>query len=152
MLVMVRALPYYILDITYFIPPKHIFKLFNVLHMFYITKPLLSIQKFYRDNHVYFEFHTSMFYVNDLITIKVLLSSQSSDGLNVLSKSFATSIPQVYWSPCIFVTVDLWHHHLGHPTSCILNLLVSKNKLVCTSRRSLTQCQACLLDKSLRLS
>jgi hypothetical protein len=37
---------------------------------------------------------------------------------------------------------------LGHPTPCILNLLVSSNKIVCTSRRSLTQCQACPLGKS----
>jgi hypothetical protein len=132
--------------------PKHIFKLYNVLHVLYITKPLLSIQKFCRDNHVYFEFHTSVFYVKDLITNEVLLYSQSSDGLYILSESFVMSIPQAYWSPCISVTVDLWHHRLGHPTSCILNLLISKNKLVCTSRRSLTQCQACPLSKSLRLS
>jgi hypothetical protein len=31
-------------------------------------------------------------------------------------------------------------------------LLVSKNKLICTSRRSLVQCQACLLGKSSHFS
>jgi hypothetical protein len=31
-------------------------------------------------------------------------------------------------------------------------LLVSKNKIMCTSRCSLVQCQACLLGKSSRLS
>jgi hypothetical protein len=51
----------------------------------YITKPLLSVQKFCRDNHVYFEFHASMFNVKDLITKEVLFSGQSNDGLYVLS-------------------------------------------------------------------
>jgi hypothetical protein len=36
--------------------PKCIFKLSTILHMPYITKPLLFIEKFYRDNNVYFEF------------------------------------------------------------------------------------------------
>jgi histone deacetylase 1/2 len=62
------------------------------------------------------------------------------------------SVPQAFWSPCISVTADLWHRRLGHPTPHILNLLVSENKIVCTSRRSLTQCQACPLGKSSRLS
>jgi len=41
---------------------KCAFILSNVLHVPYITKPLLSIQKFYGDNNVYFEFHTYVFY------------------------------------------------------------------------------------------
>jgi histone deacetylase 1/2 len=68
-----------------------------------------------------------------------------------LSESSATSIPQTYWSLCVSATADLWHRRLGHPTSCILNLLVSKNKIVCTSRHSLAQCQACPLGTSSRL-
>jgi len=62
------------------------------------------------------------------------------------------SIPQAFWSPCISATADLWHRHLGHSTPRILNLLVSGNKIICISRRSLTQCQACLLGKSSCLS
>jgi len=79
--------------------PKRIFTLSNVLHVPYITKPLLSVQKFYRDNHVYFEFHDSLFYVKDIIIEEVLLSSQSNDGHYVLSESSATSVPQASWSP-----------------------------------------------------
>ena len=41
---------------------------------------------------------------------------------------------------------------IGLFVSHATNLLVSKNKIVCTSRRSLAQCQACLLGKSSRLS
>jgi len=127
--------------------PKRMFTLSNVLHVPHITKPLLSVQKFCHDNHVYFEFHASMFYVKDLVTKEVLLSGQSHDGLYVLSESSATLVPQAFWSHCISATADLWHRRLGHPTPCIFNLLVSGNKIVCTSRRSLTQCQACPLGK-----
>jgi hypothetical protein len=53
--------------------PKHTFTLSNVLHVPHITKPLLSVHKFYCDNNVYFKFHTSVFYVKDLTTKVVLL-------------------------------------------------------------------------------
>jgi len=132
--------------------PKHTFTLSNILHVPHITKPLLYVQKFCRDNNVYFEFHASLFYVKDLTTKAMLLSGQSNDGLYVLSESSATTIPQAYWSLCNSTIVDLWHHRLGHPTSYIFNLLVFKNKIMCISRRSLVQCQACLLGKSSCLS
>ena len=132
--------------------PKRLFTLTNVLRVPHITKPLLSVQKFCRGNHVYFEFHDSVFYVKDLITKEVLLSGRSHDGLYVLSESSATSVPQAFWSPCIFATADLWHRRLGHLTPRILNLLVSDNKIICMSRRSFTQCQAFPLGKSSRLS
>jgi len=120
-----------------------------VLH---ITKPLLSIQKLYHDNHVYFEFHVSIFYVKDLITKEVLLSGHSNDGLYILSEFSATSVPQAFWPPCISATADLWHRRLGHPTPHILDLLISSNKIVCTSRRSFAQRQAFPLGKSSCLS
>ena len=132
--------------------PKCMFTLSNVLHVPHITKPLLSVQQFCRDNHVYFEFHDSMFYVKDLITKEVLLSGQGHDGLYVLFESSTTSVPQDFWSLSISTTADLWHNRLGHPTPRIFNLLVSGNKIVCTSRRSLTHCQACPLGKSFHLS
>jgi len=97
----------------------HSFTLSNVLHVPAITKPLLSVQKFCLDNNVYLEFHPRVFYVKDLNTHEVLLLGQSKDGLYVLTKSFITSVPQAYWSPCTFAFVDLWHCRLGHPTSCI---------------------------------
>ncbi|KAJ6969913.1 hypothetical protein NC653_034466 [Populus alba x Populus x berolinensis] len=116
--------------------PKRLFTLTNVLRVPHITKPLLSVQKFYRDNHVYFEFHDSVFYVKDLVTKEVLLSGRSHDGLYVLSESSATSVPQAFWSPCISATADLWHRRLGkssrlslrpmgHKTSTPLELIFS---------------------------
>jgi hypothetical protein len=71
---------------------KRIFKLSNILYVPHITKPLLYVHKFYRDDNVYFKFHASVFYFKDLITKEVLLSDQSNVGLYVLFESFATSI------------------------------------------------------------
>jgi hypothetical protein len=53
---------------------KRTFTLSNVLHVPHITKPLLSVYKFYCDNNIYFEFHAFVFYVKDLTTKVVLLS------------------------------------------------------------------------------
>jgi hypothetical protein len=93
-----------------------------------------------------------MFYFKDLITKEVLLFGQSNDGFYVLSESSAISVPQAFWSPCISVTANSWHRCLGHPTPRMLDLLVSNNKIVCTSRHSLAQCQAYPLGKSSHLS
>jgi hypothetical protein len=124
--------------------PNHyyLFKNYVVIIMFILSFMLIC---------VYFKFHAYVFYVKDLITKEILLSDQSNDGFYVLSESSAMSIPQAFWFPCLFMTVDLWHRHLGHPTPYILNLLVSNNKIVCISMCSLAWCQACLLGKSLRL-
>jgi hypothetical protein len=67
--------------------PKRTFTLSNVLHVLHITKPLLYVQKFYRDNNIYFEFHAFVFYIKDLTIKAVLLSGQSNDNLYVLSES-----------------------------------------------------------------
>jgi hypothetical protein len=53
--------------------PERVFTLSNVLHVPHIIKPLLSVQKIYRDNNIYFEFHASVFYVKDLTTKAMLL-------------------------------------------------------------------------------
>ncbi|XP_073266435.1 uncharacterized protein [Populus alba] len=53
----------------------------------------------------------------DLITKEVLFSGQSRDGLYVLSESSATSIPEAFLSTFVSSTADVWHRHLGHPSS-----------------------------------
>jgi hypothetical protein len=93
-----------------------------------------------------------VFYVKDLNTHAVLLSGQSKDGLYALTKYSITSVPQTYWSPCISASADLWHPRLGHSTSCIFQLIVSKNKIICNTKRLNFQCQSCPLGKSSRLS
>jgi len=45
---------------------KCTFTLSNILHVPAIKKALLSVQKFFFENNVFFEFHSCLFYVKDL--------------------------------------------------------------------------------------
>jgi hypothetical protein len=56
--------------------PKCIFTLSNILHVPNIKKPLLSIQKFFLENNVFFlkKNLSLVFYVKDLMTNEVLFS------------------------------------------------------------------------------
>jgi histone deacetylase 1/2 len=132
--------------------PKHTFILSNVLHVPHIKKPLLFVQKFCIENNVFFEFHSSMFYVKDLITKEVLLSGQSRDGLYVLSESSATFVHEAFLSTSVSSTADVWHRHFGHPSSHILGSLISNNKVACISRVFNFSCSSCPLGKASCLS
>ena len=100
--------------------PHHTFTLYNILHVPYIQKHFIYVHKFCLDNNVYFEFHSFVFYIKDLNTKELLLSSQSKDGFYVFFESSSMSIPQAYWFPCIFAFVNLWYRRLSHLTSRIL--------------------------------
>jgi len=132
--------------------PKRTFTLSNILHVPHIKKPLLSVQKFCLENNVFFEFHSFVFYVKDLITKEVLLSGHSRDGLYIMSESSATSLPQAFLTARRSTSADVWHRRLGHPSSRILRLLVSNKKVSCKSKQFHFDCQACPLGKSSRLS
>jgi hypothetical protein len=73
--------------------PNCTFTLSNILHVPNIKKPLLSVQKFYLENNIFFEIHSFLFYVKDLMTKEVLLSGHRKDGLYVLSELSTTSLP-----------------------------------------------------------
>ncbi|KAH0767944.1 hypothetical protein KY285_003815 [Solanum tuberosum] len=83
-----------------------------------VTKRLLSVQRFSRDNNVCFEFHPSHFLVKDRASRTPLLSGQSDDGLFSLNlqPSYSKSSSK---SPSAFLSSRTssacWHLHLGHP-------------------------------------
>jgi histone deacetylase 1/2 len=132
--------------------PKRTFTLSNILHVPAIKKPLLSVQKFSLENNVFFEFHSCLFYIKDLMTKKVLLSGQSKDGLYVLSESSAMSLSQAFSSTCLSTSADIWHRRLGHPSPRILHLLVKNKKVSCTTKCFNFNCPVCPLGKSCRLT
>jgi hypothetical protein len=86
------------------------------------------------------------------MTNEVFLSGRSRDGLYVLSKSFATSLPQVFSSTYLSTFADVWHHRLGHPSPRILYFLVKNKKVSYTSNQFNFNCPACSLGKSSRLT
>lgn len=93
-----------------FIPNKsRQFTLPNVLHGPSLSKSLLSVQQFTKDNNVFFEFHPSHFCVKDQVTKQTLLTGPSKDGLY----SFSSVPPSV--SLTEKASSECWHHRLGHP-------------------------------------
>ncbi|KAH6823664.1 hypothetical protein C2S53_004231 [Perilla frutescens var. hirtella] len=59
----------------------HIFHLKNLLHVPSITKNLISVSQFAKDNNVYFEFHPLFCFVKDRHTWAILLRRDVKDGL-----------------------------------------------------------------------
>lgn len=55
---------------------NHIFCLNNLLHVPTITKYLISVSQFARDNRVFFEFHPDDCFVKDLTTGQLLLQGK----------------------------------------------------------------------------
>lgn len=60
---------------------NRVLSLNNLLHVPHITKNLISVSQFAKDNSVFFEFHHSFCCVKDPLTGKVLLQGTLHDGL-----------------------------------------------------------------------
>ncbi|KAG8497686.1 hypothetical protein CXB51_007144 [Gossypium anomalum] len=98
-----------------------------------ITKNLLSVSKFTKDNQVIFEFLPQQCQVRDLKTREVLLRGSVQNGLyklhlhgtypNVLSSGSAQC-----FTASSNVSLNVWHARLGHPCKSILtNALANCN-------------------------
>lgn len=70
---------------------KHLM-LNNMLYMPYVTKNLLSVSPFSKDNQVYFEFHVSHCLIKDSISHHVLLCDLESGGLYRLDFSYFATV------------------------------------------------------------
>jgi len=59
------------------------FSLHDLLHVPNITKNLLSVSKFARDNNVFFEFHPHSCYIKHQVTKQILLQGTLKDDLYI---------------------------------------------------------------------
>ncbi|KAH0765347.1 hypothetical protein KY285_001218 [Solanum tuberosum] len=113
-----QGLPIHHTGNSLFSHPSKSLALNNILHVPSITKRLLSVQRFARNNDVFFEFHTSHFLVKDRASRTPLLSGRSDDGLYSLNlqPSYSKSSSK---SPSTFLPAKMssayWHLRLGHP-------------------------------------
>lgn len=64
--------------------PSHPLNMHNVLHVLAITKNLMSVSQFLKDNHVVIEFYCDSCVVKDLTTHNILLRGTLKDGLYLL--------------------------------------------------------------------
>jgi len=69
------------------------FKLHNMLHVPAITKNLINVSKFAKDNNIYFEFHANLCYVKNQETHQILLQGVIKDGLLCFRHRFQLLLP-----------------------------------------------------------
>uniref|UniRef100_A0A2N9EM64 Uncharacterized protein n=1 Tax=Fagus sylvatica TaxID=28930 RepID=A0A2N9EM64_FAGSY len=126
----------------------HEFFLKHILHVPHISHNLISVQRFAKDNNVFFEFHPSFFCVKDLFSGATLLKGLSKDDLYPFH-----SLPQIKPRALLGerVSTTQWHARLGHPSLRIVRQVLSKHHLAVSTNNFPRVCHACQLGKSHRL-
>src|SRR3954469_3715494 len=113
-------------------------------------KNLVSVHRFTLDNRVLIEFYPYFFLVKDLDTRRVLLRGKCVGGLYppISSSSLSNKLAFVAVKP----SSAKWHSRLGHPSSVIVKLVLSKNKLPSSHESSVESvCDPCQQAKSHQL-
>ncbi|GAU34785.1 hypothetical protein TSUD_205890 [Trifolium subterraneum] len=145
----------------------------NLLHVPSITKNLISVSQFAKDNAVYFEFHPNYCLVKSQATNKVLLQGNvGTDGLysfshisiapaksSSLLSSFKPSVFNVHSSSTVsnsslsFNSLYLWHLRLGHPNDQTLKSTLKQcNIPFINNKHDVSNfCTACCMGKAHRL-
>lgn len=103
------------------------FKLNDILHC---PDASTSVLPAMLDNNCYITLFPTYFYIQNMETRTILFSGKSSKLFYPFSSlSPSTHGHASFLSVC--VGSDVWHSHLGHPSSLVLKLLFSKhsNKL-----------------------
>lgn len=130
------------------------FVLKGVLHVPSISKNLISVTRFSRDNNAYFVFFPDCFVVEQQVTHKILLQGTVRHGLYVLDQ-LQFSTPN-HHSSFAFVShnsdssIDsftLWHNRLGHPASRVVSSILQDCNIVAPNKKNLSVCKACCYGK-----
>ncbi len=118
----------------------------NVLYVPQAKKNLVSVHRLVNDNSAFLELHRDYFFLKDQITRKTLLKGRSWRRLYPLPHS---SLKQAY--SAIKLSLDRWHHRLGHPSITTVKQVVNKFSLPCSDLSSESVCNACQQAKSHQL-
>ena len=119
----------------------------NILHVPDITKHLISVHKFSRDNDVFIEYHPWHFSIKDRQSKKSLLVGTCESGLYPITPSDAASLHHALFSRS--PSRAQWHARLGHPSPQVVQSVLHLNNISCPSESSLPVCNACQLAKSI---
>nr|KYP63467.1 Retrovirus-related Pol polyprotein from transposon TNT 1-94 [Cajanus cajan] len=129
----------------------------NLLYVPNITKNLISVSQFCKDNSVFFEFHSNFCLVKSQDTKKALLMGVvGPDGLYQFPslrqpRQHTTITPSAHTASCNSVSYATWHSRLEHPHNDVLKSVFrlcnfpTINKTVCDF------CTPCCLGKSHKL-
>nr|KYP50090.1 Retrovirus-related Pol polyprotein from transposon TNT 1-94 [Cajanus cajan] len=152
------------------------FQLNNLLHVPLITKNLLSVGKFAKDNCVFFEFHANHCLVKSQETNEVLLqgivganglysfpnlklqspsalvsSSAKIPSQSAVSTSAVLDNFNLIKSSDVSSSSTMWHTRLGHPNSHVLKLVLTQCNLLPSNTYVTEFCSSCCVGKSRRL-
>jgi hypothetical protein len=109
-----------------------------------LHKNLLSVQKLALDNNAFIEFHPHFFLIKDQATRKTLLRGRSHNGLYPVPISSSPPDHAALSSVTArAASVHLWHYRLGHPSSSIVQSVISSNKLASTPSPLSLVCDSC---------
>lgn len=127
--------------------PSHVFSLPETLFVPCLSKNLISVRQFTRDNHCFFEFHAWGFLIKDSTTGTILLRCQSDDPLYPLmpSQQLSSSHHALLTTSASY---DVWHARLGHPHSTTLRKLQPLISLPPIRKTSSSYCSSCLVSKA----
>lgn len=123
----------------------------NILHVPEIKRNLLSVQQFFHDNNVYFEFHSTFFSVKDKFTRNTLLKGPSNDGLYSIRLRHIQPLLKVAFST-IRVSSETWYQRLGHPHPQLLNSMLYRYNLPLSNKCSTFDFDSCSIRKSSKLN
>lgn len=163
------------LGIAQFISPHNghtLLTLNNLLHVPTITKNLVSVSQFARDNNVFFEFHPSACFVKSQVSKQVLLlGTLSNDGLycfkdiqvlhsfdsrqcsrTLTTRAAANNVVASASSDANKCSsFSLWHGRLDHAHPNAIRTVMEICKIPYRTKTMLDFCNACCLGKSHRL-
>ncbi|GKD88350.1 ribonuclease H-like domain-containing protein [Tanacetum coccineum] len=120
------------------------FTLIMFLSPLILSKKLIYVRQFVRDNNYTVEFDAFGFSIKDFMTHRMLLRCDSTGDLYSVMKP--STIPRAF-----LTSQYTWHQRLGHPWSEMLHLILSSNLISCTTEKPLVLSYACQLGKLVRL-
>jgi hypothetical protein len=126
----------------------------NILHCPMESTNLLSIYKFYHDNHNYFKLTSTHFFVKDIRTQAILLLGKSENGLYPLRFQRASLKNECSFTATLGLksTPFVWHFRLRHCSFVLMSHVLNNSHLPITSVINKTSfCDCCQLGKSKRL-
>ena len=121
----------------------------NILHVPKISKHILLVHNFFRDNDIFFEYHPWNFSIKDRRSRKSLLDGRCESGLYPIKLSDVDDLKNALVSRS--TTHAQWNARLGHPSSQVVKSILRLNNNLCASESPLPVCNACRYQKSHQL-
>lgn len=143
--------------------PAHTLTLHDLIDIPTITRNLVSVSKFAKDNMVFFEFHPDTCLVKSQATKEVLVQGTlGNDGMHVFSNILSAPAPTANYVSTADATVRsglnkynstylLWHNRLGHPCSEIQRMVLHNCNIPFSNKGMLDFCSSCCLGKAHKL-